>query len=63
MEDLFSEIAAAADGKDGEHGGDWVVKEGIGLMVVVVLKVDGALEGDSCIGLDSIEGTSTRTKV
>lgn len=63
MEDFFGEVAAAADSEDGEHGGYWVVEEGVRLVVVVILKIDGALERNSCVWLYMIKGTSTRMKV
>lgn len=63
MELLFSEVAASGDGEDGKQDIRGVIIEHILLVIIIVLQVDAALEGDSGIRLNSNKVTSTTMKV
>lgn len=63
MELGFSEVASSANGKDGQQDVDRVGVEFVTLMVVVILEVYFALEGDSSVGLHRVRLTSTIVKV
>ena len=63
MELLFSEVAASGDGEDGKQDIRGVIIEHVLLVIIIVLQVDAALEGDSGIRLNSNKVTSTTMKV
>ena len=62
MELVLSQVTRSIDGKDGKHGVNGVVIELVGLMIVVILKKDDALERNSRIRLNRKTITSTRMK-
>ena len=57
MEFILGEVASSADGEDGKHGVVGVGVEEIGLMIVVVLEVNHALERDSSVRLGKNKNT------
>ena len=57
MEFILCEVASSADGEDGKHGVVGVGVEEIGLMIVVVLEVNHALERDSSVRLGKNKNT------
>ena len=63
MELLFSEVAASGDGEYGKQDIRGVIIEHVLLVIIIVLQVDAALEGDSGIRLNSKKVTSTTMKV
>ena len=63
MELVLGQVAAAVDAEEGEQGGVRIREEQVGLVQVVVLQVDVALEGHSRVRLHSPTTTSTMAKV
>ena len=57
MEFGLSKIAAPSDGEDRKESISGVIIEWIWRMVVVILEVNAALEGNSCVRLNSIINT------
>lgn len=63
MELFFSEVSASGDGEDRKQDIGGIIIKRILLMIVIILEVDAALEGDSCIRLSIKISTSTVMKV
>ena len=63
MELFFGEVSASGDGEDGKKDIGWVIIKRILFMIVIILQVDAALEGDTCIRLNRRIDTSTSMKV